>query len=135
MSKKKSKTSKVDALAIQATAELVPAISPASPGFAEAGKIGPPPDTFFMLECPGCKGVHFRHAGYVSQLVPIIEAGRGPMLPDQQHAVNVCVACKRCFVRDRVAAKTYDITDRIDLQAWDKTEREMHKATGPGGQC
>lgn len=29
----------------------------------------------------------------------------------------------------------YDVTDKIDMDAWDKAERELHRATGPGGQC
>ena len=29
----------------------------------------------------------------------------------------------------------YDITDRIDLEAWEELEREMEKCTGPGGEC
>lgn len=29
----------------------------------------------------------------------------------------------------------YDVTDQIDLKAWEKTEKEAQAATGPGGQC
>lgn len=45
----------------------------------------------------------------------------------------ICVSCKRAFVW--LNEQMYDVTDQVDLAAWEKTEKEAHKATGPGGQC
>jgi len=52
------------------------------------------------------------------------------MSPQQ---VMVCVKCKHSYIW--VSEQMYDVTEHVDLNAWEKTEKEAHKATGPGGQC
>jgi hypothetical protein len=29
----------------------------------------------------------------------------------------------------------YEVSDQIDLEAWERFEKQAVKATGPGGQC
>lgn len=91
-------------------------------------------DDLHLFKCPNCGGVHFRHAGYLEVQMPYINTV-DPQLKVEMHSeqVKVCVACKHChIIRD---AKIWDVTKYIDLAAWEKTEKEAHKATGPGGQC
>lgn len=87
----------------------------------------------FLFECKGCKGVHYRHAGYVKSMLPFMRAGGEKRLSVDDLQVMVCVKCRRCYVW--LNEQMYDVTDRIDLAAWEAFEREAHRATGPGGQC
>lgn len=90
-------------------------------------------DSMFLLKCPKCGGVHFRHAGYVHTMIPYVDPKQGPLVAAEPKPVQVCVNCKTSvfYAENRF----HDISSHIDLQAWDKTEKEAHKATGPGGQC
>lgn len=92
-------------------------------------------DDLLMFVCPTpeCKNIHFRHAGYIELQVPHLTADRKEKLATDSIAVRVCTKCKSCFIW--FGMKCYDVTKLIDLEAWDKTEREMQHATGPGGQC
>ena len=87
----------------------------------------------FLFKCPNCAGIHFRHAGYVRSLVPFIRAGDERRINADSVAVHICVKCKTAVVW--INEQMYDITDQIDLKAWEATEKEAHKATGPGGEC
>lgn len=86
----------------------------------------------FMFQCT-CESIHYRHAGYIKTLVPFSKPNKEQKVESHDHSVLVCTQCKKCYIW--MDAKMYDVTKLIDLEAWDKTEREMHKATGPGGQC
>lgn len=87
----------------------------------------------FLLKCPKDGNVHFRHAGYVYPMTPYVDPKRGAQVSSVQTPVMVCTTCKSVlFYFD---SKFHDITSHTDLEAWDKTEKEMHKATGPGGDC
>jgi len=87
-----------------------------------------------ILKCPECDGIHFRHAGYIETVLPHVEAGGGARIINQSHQVKVCVKCKHSYVAIG-EEHMYDITNEIDLEAWEKTEKELQKATGPGGEC
>lgn len=87
----------------------------------------------FLLKCPGCGKVHFRHAGYVEILIPHVSAKEGNKVADHAEPVKVCVNCKHAIIFHD--GKVIDVTDQIDLKAWTKTEEEAYEATGPGGQC
>lgn len=86
-----------------------------------------------LFKCPNCGGLHFRHAGYVLPITPKIEEQvvKGELFTC---CVYLCVKCKHSIVYGK-DEKIHDITEYIDLNAWEKTEKEAHKATGPGGQC
>ncbi len=92
-----------------------------------------PGKEIFMFECTNCGGVHLRHAGYVKSLVPFIRPGDEKRVDAMDKHVMVCVKCRSCFVW--INEQVYDVTDQIDLEAWEKAEAELHQATGPGGQC
>lgn len=110
-------------------------IDPRAEGFREKADPQPMnPEKVFLFKCQ-CGGVHFRHAGYCELMLPYIKPGAEKSVAFDEQRVMVCVKCKRCFIRVAAENRTYDITDQIDLEAWEKTEREMHKATGPGGNC
>ncbi len=87
----------------------------------------------FLLKCTSCGGTHFRHAGYMHVLIPFVSPKEGPKVADDARQVQVCVNCKTCYIIHD--GKIYDVTKNVDLQAWEKTEKEAFKATGPGGQC
>ena len=90
------------------------------------------PEKQFALACT-CGNTHFRHAGYIEIAIPFVEAGGERKVTVSSQDVKVCTKCKKCYIwMDR---QLYDVTDQIDLEAWEKTEVELHKATGPGGQC
>ena len=91
------------------------------------------PESILMITCPKCGGIHFRHAGYVETVLPYIEQGGEPRVVNESHPVKICVKCKTSVVA--IGKNMYDITEKIDLEAWQKTEIEAHKATGHGGQC
>jgi hypothetical protein len=61
------------------------------------------------------------------------ESGGEKKMTCEPHQVMVCVKCKKSTLW--VNGQMYDVTERIDLKAWEKTEKEAHAATGPGGQC
>ena len=85
-----------------------------------------------LFRC-SCGGFHFRHAGYVEAVMPFMRSDGERLISDDSNSVKVCVKCRKCYVF--VTNKWYDITELIDLKAWEKAEEELHKATGPGGQC
>lgn len=121
-----------------APVEAVPApvdpLSPAAEGFSERVSAKRLDEAkIFLHKCGNCSGVHFRHAGYVEVLVPFIRSGDEKRMLMQSEPVKVCVNCKHSFVW--INEQVYDVSDKIDLQAWDRTEREAQRATGPGGQC
>ena len=87
-----------------------------------------------ILKCPECKGIHFRHAGYIETVLPHIEAGGAVRIINQSHQVKVCVKCRHSYVSIG-EEHMYDITNDIDLKAWEKAEKELNNSTGPGGEC
>jgi hypothetical protein len=66
-------------------------------------------------------------------MLPYIKAGGEKRITAEPYQVMVCVKCKKASIW--VDDQMYDVTDRVDLQAWAKTEKEAHAATGPGGNC
>lgn len=87
----------------------------------------------FLFKCTNCEATHFRHAGYMESMIPYIDPKEGPKVSVDSKAVKVCVNCKHSFIlHDQ---KFVDVTEKIDLKAWEKTEKEAYKATGPGGEC
>ena len=80
-----------------------------------------------------CGNKHFRHAGYMEFLVPFVKSTKEGKVQTDSLQVKVCTKCRACYVY--LDSKFVDVTDEIDLQAWEETEREMQKATGPGGDC
>jgi len=91
------------------------------------------PEELFLFQCPRCDNVHFRHAGYVEALMPFIRAGEDKMVSKDSYSVHVCTKCRACYIW--INEQMRDVTDIIDLEAWVKLEKDMHKATGPGGDC
>lgn len=87
----------------------------------------------FLFACPECENPHFRHAGYLETLLPYIRSDKEKKVDKYDQQVMVCTKCKACYVW--VNEQMYDVTEIIDLEAWEKTEKDLHKATGPGGQC
>jgi len=87
----------------------------------------------FVVKCPHCSGIHFRHAGYIEATIPFVSPKQGNSLACDSLPVKLCVKCKHSMVIH--SDKIIDVTEHIDLNAWEKTEKEAHKATGPGGQC
>ncbi len=86
-----------------------------------------------FFQCSGCGGMHFRHAGYVDTLMPFVRGGDGPRVSKNSYCVNICVKCRKVFIH--VNEKYYDVTDKIDVAAWEKAEKELNATTGPGGEC
>ena len=89
-------------------------------------------ETLFLFKCT-CGGVHYRHAGYVEALMPFVRADGTKNVGNESYHVMVCVACRRSYIW--LNEQMYEVTDMIDLEAWAKAEKELHEATGPGGQC
>jgi len=106
-------------------------------------------DDLFLFKCEKkvgkvrkkiCGNVHFRHAGYVEMMIPYVrpdsdaktkkEIGK---IARDSFQVLVCTKCRSCYIY--YEAKFWDITEHIDIKAWEKAEKELHKTTGPGGQC
>jgi hypothetical protein len=102
--------------------ELIPEVKPKKSAI----------DNLLLFRCE-CGNIHFRHAGYVELLVPAIEADREKKVYNEHTPVKVCTKCKKSYVWCR--GNMYDITEEVDIEAWMKTEKEMHKCTGPGGDC
>lgn len=94
-------------------------------------------DELSLFKCTTCGNVHFRHAGYVEAMTPYMELkpGKEPEVKSSTTSlqVKICTSCKSCYVDH--TGKMYDITKHIDLDAWDSTEKELHKTIGPGGNC
>jgi len=107
-------------------------VHPGNAGFVERVTPIRPPDDVHFFKCT-CESIHFRHAGYTKIMVPFMRAGGEKRVNVSNEQVMICVKCKRSFIW--VNEQMYDITDRIDLKAWEKTEKEAQAATGPGGQC
>lgn len=107
--------------------KAVPVQFPISPA-----KVLDTPEELYLFTCPNCGGVHFRHAGYLEVQMPLLEPS-GPKVLMDSKPVKLCVKCKHAYISHEF--KTWDVTKHIDLEAWEKTEVEAHKATGPGGQC
>lgn len=80
-----------------------------------------------------CGGVHFRHAGYVHNMLPFMRSNQEKKVELVNYQVMVCVKCRSSYIW--AYDQLYDISEKIDLEAWEKVEKELHKATGPGGQC
>jgi len=107
-------------------------VHPANEGFKE--KITPKPidEKVFIFSCV-CGKSHFRHAGYIKTLLPYLKPGGAKSMVTENQSVMVCVACRKSYVW--FDEQMYDVSDKIDLEAWEKAEKELHRATGPGGQC
>ena len=86
-----------------------------------------------LFKCPSCKGVHMRHAGYMEAVLPYVLAGDGAKVSRDSLHVMICVKCKNAYVWHN--GQMYDVTDQVDLTAWETTEEECHAAVGPGGDC
>ena len=80
-----------------------------------------------------CGNKHFRHAGYMEFLVPFIKSTKEGKVQTDSVEVKVCTKCKACYIY--MDSNFIDVTGEIDIKAWEDTEKELHKATGPGGQC
>lgn len=92
------------------------------------------PEELNLFACPNCGKVHFRHAGYLETALPYQDnTSANPKVATDERHVKICVSCKHAYIT--YDAKIWDVTKFIDLEAWEKTEKEAHKATGPGGQC
>lgn len=108
-------------------------IHPGREGFKEKVTPKEVDDTkLFIWKC-SCGHQHLRHAGYMRVMMPYLESGGEKRMTCENFQVMVCVSCKKASIF--VNSQMYDVTDRFDLKAWEKTEREAHQATGPGGDC
>ncbi len=105
---------------------------PDAEGFKEKVTPKKPDENMFFFKC-SCSGIHYRHAGYVKTLIPFIKPGGVKEVVADSRQVMVCVACKNCYVW--AGEQMYDVTEQIDLNAWEKAEVELNAATGPGGEC
>lgn len=108
-------------------------VHPQAEGFAELVTHKDPPETMHFMHCPKCDGVHYRHAGYVNIMLPFLKAGGDKRVALEEQRVLICVACRASFIWANEQA--YSMDQHIDVAAWEKSEKEAHKATGPGGQC
>ena len=91
------------------------------------------PSELFMFVCPYCGGVHFRHAGCIETILPYVRADKVKKVQKESYKVHVCVKCRHSFLW--YSEQMYEITDLIDLEAWEEFEVEAQRCTGPGGQC
>src|SRR5690242_4641271 len=108
-------------------------VHPDNEGFVERVTPREIPENVFLFKCTKCEGAHFRHAGYVEVMIPFMRAGGEKRVGMESVAVKVCVACLSCFAW--INEQMYDVSDQIDIEAWIKAEQELHRATGPGGNC
>ena len=90
-------------------------------------------DDMFVFRCSDCGGVHFRHAGYMEMLIPWMDSNKKKKINRNSLQVQVCVKCKKSYIY--LNDNFYDVSNYIDVKAWEKAEKKLHKATGPGGQC
>lgn len=88
----------------------------------------------FLLACPKCGGYHSRHAGYFTtkSAYKNVDERAGSTFTTAV-PVHICVKCKTPIAS--LGGVMYDVSKYVDLKAWEKTEKEAHAATGPGGQC
>ncbi len=89
-------------------------------------------DELFLFKCE-CGHVHFRHAGYVEVLMPYMRGDKSKNVANDSVQVMICTKCKNAYawLNDQM----YNVTELIDMEAWEKTEKEAYATTGPGGQC
>lgn len=80
-----------------------------------------------------CGNVHFRHAGYLEALMPFRRPDKSQVVDKSSYHVMVCTVCRATYIW--LNEQMYDVSDIVDLEAWAVAERELHAATGPGGQC
>lgn len=109
----------------------LPVVNVKAPGFKE--KVTPKnSEKLAMLRC-SCGNAHFRHAGYIHLLIPFLKPENEKTMTHDARQVLVCTVCKKSVIwaEDQI----YDVSGEVDLNAWEKTEKELHKATGPGGEC
>ena len=134
LNRKRKKQGEKNQMADQTTEgkALSEIVHPDNDGFKERVTAKSPND-LHIFKCAKCGKAHFRHAGYIQTMLPFMRAGNEKRISLEREQVMVCISCKKCYIW--VNEQMYDVTDMIDLQAWDKSEKEMHKATGPGGQC
>ena len=87
----------------------------------------------FLFKCSECGGTHFRHTGYMNTMLPFVTADGQKNVTRDAEAVHTCVKCRKSYIFYH--KQMYDVSGLIDLKAWEKCEKEMSKATGPGGEC
>ena len=85
-----------------------------------------------LLKCPTCGAMHFRHAGYVLPLLPY-EEKQAAKVGGIAQPVYVCVKDRTSFIH--YDSQIQIVSDFIDLEAWEKFEKKVNKAVGPGGNC
>ena len=116
-------------------------VHPGNEGFVERVTPIKPGDDVFFFKCKKKSGLlskecgsgHFRHAGYMKAMLPFLRAGGDKRVSVEDMQVMICVKCRASYVW--INEQMYDVTDQIDLKAWEKFEKEAHKTTGPGGEC
>jgi hypothetical protein len=108
------------------------AVHPEAKGFVECVTPVKPPADVFFFKCD-CGSIHYRHAGYVKTMSPFMRQGGEKKVGIDKQMVMICVACKKSYAW--INEQMYDLSAQIDVKAWEKTEKEMHAATGPGGEC
>ena len=108
-------------------------VHPKAEGFVECVTHKTPPPAMHFMTCPKCKGVHYRHAGYVNIMLPYLKSGGDKRVSLEEQRVLICVACHASFIWTNEQA--YCMDEHIDVKAWEKSEKVVHEATGPGGQC
>lgn len=116
-------------------------VHPENDGFVERITPKVPDASVFFFKCKSkrylglieCGGTHFRHTGYMKTMLPFMRAGGEKRVNVEDYQVMVCVKCRSCYIW--LNEQMYDVTEQIDLKAWEKLEKEAQKATGPGGQC
>ena len=89
-------------------------------------------DEMFFFKCE-CGNIHMRHAGYIETLVPFIKANKQKEVNKTSYQVHVCTKCRKSYIW--YDSQMYDVSDKIDIKAWQKAEVELNEATGPGGEC
>jgi len=94
-------------------------------------------DDLFVFKCQGKKGkcgnIHFRHAGYIELMMPYIQPDKTRKVTKDSHQVHICTKCKAAYVY--LKDNFYDVSDQIDVKAWERTEKVANAMTGPGGEC
>ena len=107
-------------------------VHPSAEGFVERVTPKKPDETVFFFKCK-CGHGHFRHAGYVQTMLPFLRAGGEKRVGVDDYRVMVCVKCRKSYIW--LNEQMYDVTEHVDMEAWEAFEKVAHKATGPGGQC
>lgn len=83
-----------------------------------------------LFKCPNCGKTHFRHAGYVIPMLPYEDEGK-PKVSVSSVPVYLCVSCKHSYVN--IKEFFHDVTEQVNFDAWEKSEKVAAKAVGPGG--